>query len=30
MWEKLDSMIDAFFEGITLKDLLDGSGNGKP
>ena len=27
MWEKLDSMIDAFFEGITLKDLLDGTGS---
>ena len=24
MWEKLDKMIDTFFEGITLKDLLDG------
>ena len=23
MWEKLDSMIDGFFEGITLADLLD-------
>ena len=23
MWEKLDSMIDNFFEGITLADLLD-------
>ncbi len=23
MWEKLDSMIDAFFEGITLADLLE-------
>ena len=22
MWEKLDEMIDAFFEGITLADLL--------
>ena len=22
MWEKLDSMIDEFFEGITLADLL--------
>ena len=22
MWEKLDKMIDAFFEGITLADLL--------
>ena len=22
MWEKLDRMIDDFFEGITLKDLL--------
>ena len=22
MWEKLDQMIDAFFEGITLADLL--------
>ncbi len=25
MWEKLDSMIDTFFEGITLKDLLEQS-----
>ena len=24
MWKKLDKMIDTFFEGITLKDLLDG------
>ena len=23
MWEKLDSMIDDFFEGITLADLLE-------
>ena len=22
MWEKLDNMVDAFFEGITLADLL--------
>ena len=22
MWEKLDTMVDAFFEGITLADLL--------
>ena len=22
MWEKLDSMVEAFFEGITLADLL--------
>lgn len=22
MWQKLDQMIDAFFEGITLEDLL--------
>ena len=22
MWERLDSMVDAFFEGITLADLL--------
>ncbi len=22
MWDKLDSMIDAFFEGVTLADLL--------
>ena len=22
MWEKLDGMVDAFFEGITLADLL--------
>ncbi len=27
MWEKLEQMIDAFFEGITIADLLtDGSG----
>ena len=25
MWEKLDRMIDTFFEGITLKDLLEGT-----
>jgi len=25
MWEKLDQMIDSFFEGITLKDLLEQS-----
>ena len=25
MWEKLDKMIDTFFEGITLKDLLEGT-----
>jgi len=25
MWEKLDRMIDDFFEGITLKDLLEQS-----
>ncbi len=24
MWEKLDKMIDEFFEGITLADLLEG------
>ena len=23
MWEKLDKMIDSFFEGITLADLLE-------
>ena len=23
MWDRLDNMIDAFFEGITLQDLLD-------
>ena len=23
MWEKLDAMIDDFFEGITLQDLLE-------
>ena len=23
MWEKLDAMIDDFFEGITLRDLLE-------
>jgi len=22
MWEKLDKMIDEFFEGITIADLL--------
>ena len=25
MWEKLDKMIDGFFEGITLADLLEES-----
>ena len=25
MWEKLDKMIDSFFEGITLADLLEES-----
>ena len=25
MWEKLDGMVEAFFEGITLKDLLEQS-----
>ena len=28
MWEKLDKMIDEFFEGITLADLLEASKNG--
>lgn len=28
MWEKLDKMIDEFFEGITLADLLEESKNG--
>ena len=23
MWDKLDAMIDSFFEGITLADLLE-------
>ena len=23
MWEKLDKMVDSFFEGITLADLLE-------
>ena len=25
MWDRLDAMIDNFFEGITLADLLEGS-----
>ena len=25
MWEKLDKMIDGFFEGITLEDLIEES-----
>lgn len=25
MWEKLDTMIDEFFEGVTLADLLEGN-----
>ena len=25
MWEKLDTMIDTFFESVTLKDLLEQS-----
>ena len=25
MWERLDKMVDAFFEGITLQDLLEES-----
>ena len=29
MWEKLDAMIDEFFEGITLADLLEESANNK-
>ena len=28
MWEKLDRLIDEFFEGITLADLLEESKNG--
>ena len=28
MWEKLDRMIDAFFEGITLADLIEENKNG--
>ena len=24
MWEKLDALVDSFFEGITLRDLLTG------
>ena len=28
MWERLDNMIDAFFEGITQADLLKESKNG--
>ncbi len=29
MWERLEKMIDEFFEGITLEDLLrDGGANG--
>ena len=27
MWEKLDKMIDEFFEGITLADLLKDTGH---
>lgn len=27
MWEKLEAMIDEFFEGITLADLLKDGGN---
>ncbi len=27
MWDKLDAMIDSFFEGITLADLLESSAN---
>ena len=27
MWDKLDAMIDSFFEGITLADLLEESAN---
>ncbi len=26
MWERLDKMVDEFFEGITLKDLLEDTG----
>lgn len=26
MWEKLDAMVDSFFEGITLADLLEMNG----
>ena len=28
MWEKLDRMIDEFFEGITLADLIEENKNG--
>ena len=28
MWDKLDAMIDAFFEGITVADLLTETENG--
>ncbi len=28
MWERLDKMIDDFFEGITLEDLLNEGQNG--
>ena len=30
MWEKLDKMIDEFFEGVTLADLLAESQNPAP
>ena len=29
MWDKLDKMIDDFFESITLADLLKESDSGK-
>ena len=29
MWDKLDAMIDSFFEGITLADLMEDSLNAK-
>ena len=29
MWDRLDAMIDSFFEGITLADLLEESKNNK-
>jgi hypothetical protein len=30
MWERLDRMIDEFFEGITLADLLSESSETSP
>lgn len=29
MWEKLHEMIDEYFDGITLADLMKDTGNGK-